>query len=40
MVEEKGPSEDERSGDEGRKSVERKKEEERRKRLNVPFQGM
>ena len=42
MVEEKGPSEDERSGDEGRKRGERERERERvrRERLNVPFQSL
>jgi hypothetical protein len=40
MVEEKGASEDERSGDEGRKSKDRERERMRRERLNVPFQGM
>ncbi|KAF2819489.1 hypothetical protein CC86DRAFT_374982 [Ophiobolus disseminans] len=39
MVEEKGPSEDERSGDEGRTVEERERERKRTHRLDVPFQS-
>ncbi|KAH8727816.1 hypothetical protein GQ44DRAFT_703022 [Phaeosphaeriaceae sp. PMI808] len=38
MVEEKGPSEDERSDNEGKKMKDNEREEKRRQRLDVPFQ--
>jgi len=40
-VEENGPSEDERSGDEGRRgmSKDRERERKRRQRLDVPFRS-